>query len=107
MKTYDGKTVKQWAEVLGVSAGSIYNRMRRGWSLDDTLKRPQLRGRQVLTPAAVVEIRERKNERVKRLAREYGVSVATIRDIWDRRTWTDLPDRSWTRIIRRVVRVQN
>ena len=104
--THGGKSVKEWASLLGVTPGSIYNRLQRGWTWEQVIATPQLRGKQVLTPAAVVRIRERKNERVKRLAREFGVSIPTIRDIWDRRTWTDLPDRSWTRIIRRVIRTE-
>jgi len=35
-----GKTVKEWAEDYGISAGNVYDRLHKGWDLEKALKTP-------------------------------------------------------------------
>ena len=39
---FQGKeqTVTQWSEEIGINRGTIYNRLRSGWSVEDTLSKP-------------------------------------------------------------------
>ena len=39
----DGKTVAEWAAIHGISAGAIYSRVSKGWTLAEACKAGRLR----------------------------------------------------------------
>ena len=47
---YDGdtKTVKEWAETLGVSQYTLYSRVKKGWSIADIIEKP-IRRKRIIT----------------------------------------------------------
>lgn len=44
---YNGErhSIREWAEIAGISDTVLRHRLRRGWSIEDALKRPVLKGR--------------------------------------------------------------
>lgn len=48
--TYNGetKTLKQWSEKIGISWFTLYERLKRGWSVEKVLSTPQMRKRRQL-----------------------------------------------------------
>lgn len=85
--THNGEVrcVTEWAEVRGLTTGIIMSRLLLGWSIADTLDTPP---RWKLKPHQVAEIRARLAGRNgSALAREFGVSPATISMIRTGKIW--------------------
>ena len=43
--TYNGetKTISQWADVIGIKKGTLWNRMERGWDIEKALTTPVIK----------------------------------------------------------------
>lgn len=77
--------IADWAELRGLTRGIIMSRLLLGWSIGDTLDTPP---RWKLKPHQVAEIRARLSGRNgSALAREFGVSNATISMIRNGKIW--------------------
>jgi hypothetical protein len=88
--TFQGKTMclSEWARTLGIIPGTLANRFRRGWSVERILLTRPMKAKK-LTAEKVQEIRGRaaKGERYPSIAKDFGVSTATVSSIVLRKIW--------------------
>lgn len=86
------KAASVWAEEYGISLQALNYRLSVGWSAEEALTRAKCRhvgasnGNARLTPKSVIEIRASRSTTAQ-LAKKYGVSEASIRNVVTYRTW--------------------
>lgn len=102
--THNGetKTVSQWAQQAGIPEHTFRYRLIRGWSIDEALslkdlqQNPWKRGARTLklTNEDVIAIRlaQASGELRKSTAKRFSVSVSTVSDIVNGRTWRTSDD---------------
>ena len=85
------KTVVEWCKANGISAGTAFSRIKRGWSAEDAVTK-ESRGRCVLSKEDVMYIKTHyiagsKEYGQSSLAKKFGVSESTIQSIIANRNW--------------------
>jgi hypothetical protein len=70
------KTLTQWARSLGIEPGTLKERIRKGWSIEEALSTP-LGKRYKLTPAQILEMRN-SNETHVYWAKKFDVTPEAV-----------------------------
>ena len=74
--TFDSKTlpVSEWAEITGISHSNITHRLKRGWSVEETLTTKE----SGLHQGSIRVTINGRSKRIKEWARELGINPNTI-----------------------------
>lgn len=85
--TYNGETkcITEWAEVLNIPFPTLFQRIYRGWKIDDIISKPN-GYKNKLNKDLAISIRN-SNLKSSELATIYSVSSRTIRDVRNNKTW--------------------
>ena len=70
------KTMKEWAEVLGINYRTLKARLRKGWTLEKAMAGVSFSN--ALSDEAVKQIEAAKGTGVSNIARQFGISHSTV-----------------------------
>ena len=98
------KTVKEWAEEVGLEYATLSYRLHKGWSIRDALEvpaggRPNVRTKLTDGQVGIIKAMLSSGRMKSSIARMYGVAHQSVRSIEGGRTWSRVPTAPPLRII--------